>query len=213
MRRRSSWLVTLVMLGLAGAAGAADQKQENLFGTIRVDGKKIGQVHYTVSYDENGEVEELRTNASYTVLGFEVYHFNQSLHETWQTGELQLMDGTTDDDGSKYDGSLKRTPDQYDCVLNDKGLILPHNAFPNSVWHYRITDQNLLFNLTDFKLMKVQVAEKKEKVTIDGKTIDTERFDFTGDWKASLWFDQNQRIVKFEYQVDGHDVVVTLDQT
>jgi len=213
MRRLSSWLVTLVVLSLASAAGAADQKQENLFGTIRVDGKKIGQVHYTVSYDEQGEVEELKTNASYTVLGFEVYHFNQSLHETWQTGELQLMDGTTNDDGSKYDGTLKRAADQYDCVLNDKGLTLPHNAFPNSVWHYQITEQDLLFNLTDFKLMKVQVAQKKEKVKIDGKTIDAERFDFTGDWKASLWFDGDQRLVKFEYQVNGHDVIVTLDQT
>jgi len=211
MRRLSWWLAPLVMLGLASAASAADQ--ENLFGTIRVDGKKIGQVHYTVSYDEEGVVEELKTNASYTVLGFEVYHFNQSLHETWQTGELQLMNGTTNDDGAKYDGTIKRTSDQYDCVLNDKGLTLPHDAFPNSVWHYQITEQNLLFNLTDFKLMKVQIAEKKEKVKIDGKTIDAERFDFTGDWKASLWFDQDQRIVKFEYQVDKHDVIVTLDQS
>jgi Family of unknown function (DUF6134) len=213
MRGLSWWLAPVVVLGLIGAAGAADPTQENLFGTIRVDGKKIGQVHYTVSYDENGEVEELRTNASYTVLGFEVYHFNQSLHETWNTGELQLMDGTTNDDGAKYDGSLKRTSVQYDCVLNDKGLTLPHNAFPNSVWHYRITEQDLLFNLTDFKLMKVKVAQKKEQLKIDGKTVATERFDFTGDWKASLWFDQDKQIVKFQYQVDKHDVIVTLDPT
>jgi hypothetical protein len=213
MRRLSTWLMALVVLSIVSPAGAAGPKQENLFGTIRVDGKKIGQVHYTVSYDEQGEVEELRTNASYTVLGFEVYHFAQNLHETWQTGELQLMNGTTNDDGTKYDGTLKRMPKQYDCVLNDKGLTLPHDAFPNSVWHYRITEQDLLFNLTDFKLMKVKVAQKDEKVKVDGKTIDTERFDFTGDWKASIWFDRDKQIVKFQYQVDKHDVVVTLDQT
>ena len=30
----------------------------------------------------------------------------------------------------------------------DKQLTLPHNAFPNSVWHYQVTEQSLLFNVT-----------------------------------------------------------------
>lgn len=211
--RLTAWLGALTVLGVVTAASAADKSHENHFATISVDGKKIGQVHYTVSYDENGEVEELRTNASYTVLGFEVYHFNQNLHETWQSGDLQTMEGNTNDDGSKYQASLNRTSDQYDCVLNGKNLSLPHDAFPSSVWHYRITEQDLLFNLTDLRLMKVKVAEKSEKIKVDKKTVDTQRFDFTGDWTASLWFDKDQQIVKFEYKVDGHDVVVTLDQS
>lgn len=212
MRRLTAWLGALAVLGVVTAAAAAD-KTQNHFATIRVDGKKIGQVHYTVSYDEDGEVEELRTNASYTVLGFEVYHFNQNLHEIWQTGDLQSMNGNTDDDGDNYKASIKRSSNQYDCVLNDKSLTLPHNAFPSSVWHYQITEQDLLFNLTDLRLMKVEVTEKKENIKVDKKTINTQRFDFTGDWSASLWFDQNKQIVKFEYTVDGHDVVVTLDQS
>jgi hypothetical protein len=213
MQRLTSWLAASLVLVLAGTATAADKTHENHFATIRVDGKKIGQVHYTLTYDEGGEVEALKTNASYSVLGFEVYNFSQDLHERWQSGELQSMDGNTNDDGDKYQASVARKPDDYTGVLNDKNLTLPHNAFPNSVWHYQITEQPLLFNLSDLRLMNVKVSKRDESVKVDGKSFDAERFDFTGDWQASLWFDKDQQLLKLEYKIKGRDVVVTLDQS
>jgi hypothetical protein len=213
MQRLTSWLAASLVLVLAGTATAADKTHENHFATIRVDGKKIGQVHYTLTYDEGGEVEALKTNASYSVLGFEVYSFSQDLDERWQSGELQSMDGNTNDDGDKYQASVARKPDDYTGVLNDKNLTLPHNAFPNSVWHYQITEQPLLFNLSDLRLMNVKVSKRDESVKVDGKSFDAERFDFTGDWQASLWFDKNQQLLKLEYKIKGRDVVVTLDQS
>lgn len=212
MRRLTSWLAALAVIGFMSTASAADKKSENHFATIRVDGKKIGQVHYTLTYDEQGEIESVKTTASYSVLGFTVYSFSQDVREHWQSGELQTMAGHTDDNGDKFQISLERKPDDYAAVLNGKDLTLPHDAFPNAVWHYRITEQSLLFNVTDFRLMNVDIARKQETVKIDGKSFDAERFDFTGDWKASLWFDQDRQLLKFEYQVEGRDVVVTLDQ-
>jgi Family of unknown function (DUF6134) len=212
MQRLTSWLAASLVLVLAGTAAAADKTHENHFATIRVDGKKIGQVHYTLTYDEGGEVEALKTNASYSVLGFEVYSFSQDLDERWQSGELQSMDGNTNDDGDKYQASVARKPDDYTGVLNGKNLTLPHNAFPNSVWHYQITEQSLLFNLSDLRLMNVKVSKRDESVKVDGKSFDAERFDFTGDWQASLWFDKDQQLLKLEYKIKGRDVVVTLDQ-
>jgi hypothetical protein len=212
MQRLTSWLAASLVLVLAGTAAAADKTHENHFATIRVDGKKIGQVHYTLTYDEGGEVEALKTTASYSVLGFEVYSFSQDLDERWQSGELQSMDGNTNDDGDKYQASVARKPDDYTGVLNGKNLTLPHNAFPNSVWHYQITEQSLLFNLSDLRLMNVKVSKRDESVKVDGKSFDAERFDFTGDWQASLWFDKDQQLLKLEYKIKGRDVVVTLDQ-
>jgi hypothetical protein len=212
MHRLTSWLAASLLIGLVGTAAATDKTHQNHFATIQVDGKKIGQVHYTLTYDEQGEIEALKTNASYSVLGFEVYHFSQDLTERWRTGELQSMEGHTNDDGDKYQASVERTTDDYTGVLNGKNMTLPHNAFPNSVWHYQITEQSLLFNLTDLRLMNVTVSKRPESVKIGGKSFDSERFDFTGEWQASLWFDQDQQLLKLEYKVDGRDVLVTLDQ-
>ena len=198
---------------LALATGAlAAARAENHFGSIFIDGKKAGQIHYTVEYDEDGEVETLKTRASLSILGIKLFNFEQNLHEAWQKGTLQMLKGRTDDDGKMYEAALDRAPDSYHGSLNDKPVELPGNAFPASVWHYRITEQSLLFDLKDLRLMHVQIAKSNETIKVDKVAVPTERFDLTGDWQASLWFNQDKLLVKFAYQVEGHKVTVQLDE-
>ena len=94
-------LIACVVLLAAVGTRPADAHTENLFGAIHIDGRKAGQIHYTVEYGDGGDVETLRTA--------------------------------------------------------------------------------------------------------------TERFDFTGDWRATAWFDTRKRLVRFRYVLDGHEVVVRLD--
>ena len=188
---------------------AADD--DHFFASIHLDDGKIGQVHYTVQYDDQGEIEELKTRASVSVLGIEVFHFTQHLHEVWQGGELQSLTGHTDDDGAVYETSLDRQPSEYDGTLNGKSLALPRDAFPTSLWHYRITEQSLLFDLKDLRLLKVQIAESADTLSMHGDAVAAERFDFTGDWQGTVWFDQNRKFLRAEYQVEDRDVVVTVD--
>lgn len=156
-------------------------------------------------------VEELKTRSSVSILGFKVFYFTQHLHEVWKDGELQSMRGHTDDHGKIYESRLDRNPKEYDVVLNGKTLTLPHDAFPTSVWHYKITQKSLLFDLKDLRLMKVKVRESEDSVSVDGKSIPASRFDFSGEWRASLWFDQNKQLLKMKYEVEGREVVVVMD--
>ena len=200
--------IVLAVLLMAHGAGAADQ---NHFASIYLDGKKIGQVQYTVRTNDQGMVEELKTRSSLSILGFQVYHFTQDLHEVWKSGELQSMQGNTDDHNTIFKSSLQRNPTEYDGVLNGKTLSLPHNAFPTSVWHYAITQKSLLFDLKDFRLMKVKVSKSEDPVASSGRSIPASRFDFSGEWQASIWFDQNKQLLKMHYNVQGRNVVVTID--
>jgi hypothetical protein len=205
-------LLTLAgVLAIAPSAEAA-KRAENHFGSIYIDHKKAGLIHYTVEYDEGGEVETLRTRASLSILGIKLFNFEQNLREAWHKGDLQNLLSRTDDDGKIYNASLDRQPAQYKGVLNDQPVELPGNAFPASVWHYAIIDQTLLFDLKDFTLMHVKVARAQEPLTLNQRTIPTERFDFSGDWTASIWFDQNKMLVQFQYSVEGHQVRVQLDE-
>ena len=198
-------------LALATGAQAA-ARAENRFGSITIDGKKAGQVHYTIEYGEDGEVETLKTRASLSILGIKLFNFEQNLHEVWQQGGLQTLNGRTNDDGTIYEAALSRAPDGYEGTLNQQALDLPGNAFPASVWHYAITGQSLLFDLKTLELMHVQVARSNETIEVNKVRTPTERFDLTGDWQASLWFDQNQLLVQFQYQVDSHKVMIQLDE-
>ena len=200
-----------LQLTLAAGADAA-ARAENRFGAILIDGKKAGQVHYTVEYGDDGEVETLKTRASLSILGIKLFNFEQNLHEAWRGGALQSLKGRTDDDGKIYQASVTRGQEAYQGTLNDKPVDLPGDAFPASVWHYRITQQSLLFDLKNLRLMHVQVARSDETIKVNKVATPTERFDLTGDWQASLWFDQAKSLVQFAYEVEGHKVLVQLDQ-
>ena len=121
------------------------------------------------------------------------------------------MQGNTDDHSTIYKTWLQRNPTEYDGLLNGKTLTLPRDAYPTSVWHYAITRKSLLFDLKDLRLMKVNVTKSEDPVTASGRSIAASRFDFSGEWKTSLWFDQNKRLLKMHYNVEGREIVVAID--
>jgi hypothetical protein len=209
-RTRSALLVAGMLV--AWPTAEAVRPSENHFGSIYIDGKRAGQVHYTVEFGENDEIETLRTRASLSVLGVKLFNFEQNLHEEWTKGRLRHLRGRTDDDNTIYNASLERVQDAYKGRLNDKPIDLPGNAYPASVWHYPIVEQSLLFDLKLLRPMNVKVGRTEETLTIHKRKIPTERFDFTGDWKATIWFDRNKRLVQFKYVVDSHEVTVNLDE-
>ena len=206
---RARLISTLVLLACAGTAGAS-ARTENLFGTIHIDGKKAGQIHYTIEYGGDGDVETLRTRASLSILGVKLFNFEQNLHEEWRHGELRRMRGRTDDNGTAYDAVLERGPNGYTATVNGKPVALPSDAFPASFWHHRIVDRTLLFDLKKLGLMRVTIARAKETLTIDKRHIPTERVEFAGDWNATAWFDARKQLVQFKYLIDGHEVRVRL---
>jgi hypothetical protein len=203
-------LIWVALIGLCAGAQAAS-RSENRFGSIYIDGKKAGSIHYTIEYGDTGDVETLKTRASLSILGVKLFNFEQNLHEEWRRGELHNLRGRTDDDGKIFDASLERGPARYNGALNGKPVELPDKAFPASVWHYGIVDRTLLFDLKVLTLMNVKVARSEETLTIATKKIPVERFDFSGDWSATAWFDRTRQLVRFRYVIDRHEVVVQLD--
>jgi hypothetical protein len=204
-------LAWIALIGLSAAVHAG-VRTENRFGSVHIDGKKAGQIHYTIEYGDAGDVETLRTRVSLSILGIKLFNFEQNLHEVWRRGELQEFRSRTEDGGKMFEASLSRGSEVYRGRLNGTALELPDKAFPASVWHYGIVDRTLLFDLKDFRLLSVKIARAGEMLVLpNGRKVSTERFDFSGDWRATAWFDQKRELVKFRYVVDGHDVEVRLD--
>jgi hypothetical protein len=60
-------------------------------------------------------------------------------------------------------------------------------------------------------LTKVSVKESKVSKDQDGKIIELDRFDFTGEWSASIWFDEDKTITQAKYKSEGKTVKIILD--
>jgi len=205
--RLGGLILLALMCGGAEAAGRA----ENRFGSIYIDGKKAGQIHYTIVYGDAGDVETLKTRASLTMLGIRLFNFEQTLHEEWRKGQLHSLRGRTDDDGKIYDAALERGAALYRGTVNSTAVEIPDNAFPASVWHYGIVGKTLLFDLKLLKLLSVTTTRKDDTLKLGTRQVPTERIDFAGDWTATAWFDRSQQLVQFSYVIDGHRVEVRLD--
>lgn len=206
-------LVAVIFLSswLASSQAMAAEEHRNYFASILLNGKKIGTVHYSVKHNEKGQLEQVKTKASMSVLGIKLYDFTHNLHEEWSNGRLQSMRSHANENGKIDEITLQRDPDQYVATRNDERLTLPHTAFPLSLWHHGIVQQSLLFDVTNLRLMKVETTRHEDTVARDGESTPAERVTFTGDWRGSVWYDQNKQFLRAEYMNEGRLIVVVMD--
>ena len=124
---------------------------------------------------------------------------------------MEHLWGQANDDGKVYDVDLKRKPFGYAGILNKQTIELPENSFPTAVWHYAITQHRILFSIPELNLLKVEISKTDDTVRIGDESIAAEKFEFSGDWEATVWFDADRQFLKWQYKVKGRTVIVLVD--
>ena len=211
MKRLQLFLKLVIIIPIFSAGTAKAELSKNHFASILLSGKKIGQVHYTAKHDDEGTLQELKTRASLSILGLEVYHHTLHTHEFWEADEMKRLWGNANEDGTAYEMDVTRRSDDYVGTLNKQMIKLPANSFPTAVWHYAITEHTQLFSIPELRLLNVKVKKSPDTVMLGNKKVPAEKFVFSGDWKATIWFDHDKQFLKWQYKVKGRRVVVLLD--
>jgi Domain of unknown function (DUF6134) len=209
--RIGRYAALILLLVLVPASAQTQGSYENVFASVALDGKKIGQIHYTLKLLPTGEVEQIHTNTSVSFLGVKLYAFAQHLHETWRNGQLQTLRSDADDNGTDEKSRVRRVADSYAADHNGKPIDLPITVFPDSIWHYAITRQSTIFSSLDLRQLKVTVTRSDVQIDYHGKTVPAERYDFTGDWHAKLWFGKNKRLLKAHRMINDREIEITVD--
>ena len=193
-------------LAVAGAYAAVPEGEHKA--RIYVDDDRAGTASFVREVNGDAKVDEVVSRVAVDFLGFEVFEFTQNLRQRWRDGELQSLYGYTDDDGDIYEANLLRQNGALVGTLNGEPVELPAEAFPTSVWHYEVTERPILFDVKDLEIRHVKVERSEEELVIDGRPIPTERFDFVEGWNATVWYDDQQRLVQFVYGEGDHLVKV-----
>ena len=209
--RIGRYAALILPLILVPAAAQTQGHYENVFASIALDGKKIGAIHYTLKILPTGEIEQIHTNTSVSFLGVKLYAYAQHLHETWRNGKLQTLRSDADDNGTDEKARVRRVADSYEADHNGKPVDLPITVFPDSIWHYAITQHSTIFSSLDLRQMKVHVTRTDVQIDYHGKMVPAERFDFTGDWHAKLWFGKNKRLLKAHHIINNREIEITVD--
>ncbi len=203
-------LLVALLLVLSVTPTRAETLQ-NHFASVFLSGEKIGSVHFTTRHDAGGVLQELKTRSSLSIFGREVYHYSLHTHELWEEGNMKRLWGTANENGVRYQIELDREPGGYSGILNGQAVELPANSFPTAVWHYAITQHTTLFSLPQLNLLNVNVKKSEDSLVIGETKVDAEKYKFTGDWKATIWFDSDGQFLKWQYKVKGRTVTVVLD--
>lgn len=124
---------------------------------------------------------------------------------------MERLWGNTDEHGTTYEMDINRKSDGYTGTLNNQRVELPADSFPTAVWHYAVTEHTQLFSIPELQLLNVKIKKSLDTVFIGDKKVPAEKFVFSGDWKATLWFDYNKQFLKWQYKVKGKKVTVRLD--
>ena len=68
-----------------------------------------------------------------------------------------------------------------------------------------------MFSIPELRLLNVKVKKSPDTALKGNKKVPAEKFVFSGDWKATVWFNENKQFLKWQYTVKGLKVIVLLD--
>jgi hypothetical protein len=211
--RIGSLLVAAALFGSAGVSAAlADDAGEFTF-TVLKDGSPVGR--HLFAFDREGDRVEIReaTEIEVRFAMIPIYRFEHEGKEVWENGRAVQIDGTTNDNGEKFDIAIRHGDDGYTRTINGKVEKFDESKKVLAFWNKDVVNHKDFFSAIDDKTMKVSFEFLgHEKITVAGKELEVDHYRMVGDQERDLWFDQAGRIAKVEFHRLGSDIAYLRDQ-
>jgi hypothetical protein len=197
-------------------ANAADKEIREF--AVTIDGKAAGFNSMTISTDNQGRQimsGQAKISLSYLVASYKYSYFGT---EVWKDGRLQGFSSTCDDDGKRFTVTIVPDKSGLRVTANKKDRAASQDIWLTTYW--RLPDPKLVNK--DGKVTLIDADTGKEltaklqavgggKATVAGKACTHYRL--TGDVKADLWYDDQNRLARQEFDEDGHHVTLMLKAT
>ena len=215
--RRGAWFVVALAalsLGAGGPAAAAEAETRDF--AVMVDGDKAGDVHMTISRQDDGAVA-FSCDTDVRVGGFiTFYKYSYRGKELWKDGRLQRFESKCNDDGKVFAVTATAGSDGLRVRVNGAEHTAPADAWLSSYWAQPdakldgrtvpILDADCGRDLE----AKVEFVGA-EKASPAGQEQTVQHVRLTGKHVAiDLWYDEAGRLVRQEWVEDGHRTLVEL---
>ena len=234
MIRRLILALAIMGCGSAAAQATADfpYGPSHVFAAFR-NGERIGT--HTLNFQQSGDKRTVTTSIDFAVkaLGVTMYRYNHRGQEIWNGNTFESIATQTDDNGTKYTLKAKHDPNGVSVVRegggapkmasNDMGfqqagpkqVTMPASTLPTTHWNLNQVKQSAMLNTQNGDLSRVQVTPKGRETikTTSGKTIEANRYSYSGDVQMDQWFDDRGRWVKAAFKAsDGSTIEYILQE-
>jgi len=176
-------------------------------------GKKVGTHSLIVS--NLGDQIEVKVDSKITirVLKVPVFKFRYVSTELWQNERLLSVESVTTTNKEIEKASLNNAGNQSQLTYNDKQSTVAPIQYATNHWNINAVEQTRLFNTIKGVSSDVSVAfVGNQSLDINGNTVETKHYEYTGDIIAKTWYDKNNRWVKLAFKgSDGSEITYLID--
>jgi len=172
---------------------------------ITRNGKRIGT--HTVTFTEADETLNVRLESkiTVTVLKVPVYRFNYVSEERYTAGKLKSITATTNENGKVKKGSLDNQTAGKSILQQANGQTREFAPIlmGSNHWQPAALQETFLFNTLTGKPSKVTLkALGSSPLTLNGKKVDAQHYNYSGSIRADVWYDEQGRWLQLSFTGD-----------
>jgi hypothetical protein len=175
----------------AGAALAAEPASETY--RYRINHQWFGELGWhqvTVRREGDRMVVEHSAELAVAILSFAAFHRRSRYQEEWLGDRLIAFTGLTEDDGVPFAVTAEAVADGL-IIEGPFGRVeAPASTAPSEPSLERAIERASFFDIKTGELLTAEVtAAGIEPLKIDGRVIETRKYEVTGDLEQHVWFD------------------------
>lgn len=156
---------------------------------VKRNGEPIGALNMTFTREGNRLQVESDYGIEIRLLSIVLYRYQKRMSETYEDGRLVAYETTIDDNGTKSSVSVARDGGLLSIAHPEGSLTAPAGLLVTTYWAKTTVEQTQMIDSSDGVLVDVQVsAPVPEEITVDGRTLQAERYRMTGDLQRDLWY-------------------------
>lgn len=200
------WIVSVAAIpSLAAKGGEGSDASQYHYRIFRND-KPIGTYDFRIT--RNGSETEIHAamEIEVKVLFITAYRAHHERVETWESGELQSLEGESDYNGDIYELAMSRREDEAILRVNGETHKLEGSLHTFSPILKEDWEEGIL--LTE-KGRRYSVSRKplgKKEHKIGGKSLVLEGYHLSGDVDRVVWYDRNGILTLAAYEKKGNDI-------
>lgn len=205
-------IIAVIALTSPGFAAPGDHAGQYTF-TVLKDGDPVGR--HRIAFDREDDRIEIREETEIEVrfAMIPVYSFEHEGRQVWQDGRAVRIDATTNDNGEKFDISVRANGNGYVRTVNGRVDKFDESTTVLAFWNRDTLKHHAFFSAVEDKTLDASFTfVGQEKITLAGEEVDAEHYRMVGDEERELWYDAKGHVAKVAFRRQGSEIEYVRDQ-
>lgn len=170
----------------------------------------IGSHRITVREENDAVIVEHAAELAVRLLTFTAFRRESRYREVWRDGRLIAFEGLTEDNGERFLVTARAAGDALIIEGPAGRIVAPAATVPSQPSIVQAIARAHFMDIKTGELLAAEVrAAGRERLQLDGRTVEAERYEVSGDLEQHVWFDATGVWVQWRLWRQGAAITLT----